>query len=244
MYFNYKKTFSVVLMAVCDARYRFTLFEVGAYGSDSDGGILSRSFLGKALYEDTLNLPKGTARLPGSDKETSCYFVADGAFQMSTNVMRPYPGRFLDEQKRIFNYRLSRARRTIENTFGILSARWRIFQRSIHAGPEVVDKFVIAAMCLHNFLKTLNDKKTPQQQQYCPPQFTDRETSEGNIIEGEWRLQSQSDFIRPIGNCGAHRATRDAYIMRHILSSYFMTPAGEVPWQYEYIHRGQHRDVT
>lgn len=136
MYFNYKKTFRVVLMAVCDARYRFTLFEVDAYGSDSDGGILSRSVLGKALYEDTLNLPKGTARLPGSDKETSCYFVADGAFHMSTNVMRPYPGRFLDEQKRIFNYRLSRARRTIENTFGILSARWRIFQRSIHAGQR------------------------------------------------------------------------------------------------------------
>ncbi|KYN03443.1 hypothetical protein ALC62_05712, partial [Cyphomyrmex costatus] len=122
MHFNYKKTFSLVLMAACDARYRFTLFDVGAYGSDSDGGILSTSTFRKALYE---------ARLPGSDQETSCYFVADEAFQMSTNIMRSYPGRFLNDQKRIFNYRLSRARRTIENTFGILSARWRIFLRSI-----------------------------------------------------------------------------------------------------------------
>lgn len=40
-------------MAVCDARYQFTLFDVGAYGSDSDGGILSRSTFGKALYEGT-----------------------------------------------------------------------------------------------------------------------------------------------------------------------------------------------
>lgn len=120
-YFNYKKTFSIVLMAVCDARYRFMLFDVGAYGSD--GGILSRSTFGKALYEGTLNLPKGTARLPGSDKETPCYFVGDEAFQMSINLMRPYPGRTLNDQKKVFNYRMSRARRTIENIFGILAAR-------------------------------------------------------------------------------------------------------------------------
>lgn len=184
-YFNYKKTFSIVLMAVCDARYQFTLFDVGAYGSDSDGGILSRSTFGKALYEGTLNLPKGRARLPGSDKETPCYFVGDEAFQMSINIMRPYPGRTLNDQRRIFNYRLSRARRTIENTFGILAARWRILRRPIIAGPEVVDKFVVAAMCLHNFLKAKNDETTPQQQRYCPSQFVDREI-EGQVIEGEW----------------------------------------------------------
>jgi len=215
-YFNYKKTFSLVLMAVCDAKYRFTLFDMGAYGSDSDGGILSRSAFGKALYGGTLNIPRGTARLPGSYKETPCYFVGDEAFQMSTNVIRPYPGRFLDERKRIFNYRLSRARRTIENTFGILSARWRIFRRSICAGPEVVDKFVLAAICLHNFLKTKNDEKTPQQQQYCPPLFIDRETSEGEIIEGEWRQQLQSDNIRPM-EIAEHIELRKMHIQCGIL---------------------------
>lgn len=79
IYFNYKKTFSIVLMATCDAKYKFTLFDVRAYGSDSDGGILSRSAFGKALNENTLNLPRGTARLPGSDKETPYYFVGDEA---------------------------------------------------------------------------------------------------------------------------------------------------------------------
>ncbi|XP_011050048.1 PREDICTED: uncharacterized protein LOC105143422 isoform X1 [Acromyrmex echinatior] len=51
MYFNYKKTLSLVLMAACNARYRFMLFDVDAYGSDSEGGILSRSTFGKALYK-------------------------------------------------------------------------------------------------------------------------------------------------------------------------------------------------
>ncbi|KAL6416941.1 hypothetical protein ACFW04_014772 [Cataglyphis niger] len=133
------QTFILVLMVACDAQYKFTLFDVGAYGNESDSGILSRSNFGQALYGGTLNIPRSTARLPRSDKEVSYYFVGDEAFQMSTNLMRPYPGRSLNEQKSIFNYRRSRARRMIENTFGIFAAMWRIFRRIIYANPDIAD---------------------------------------------------------------------------------------------------------
>ena len=49
--------------------------------------------------------------------------VGDEAFPLKLLLMRPYPGRSLDsDKKRVYNYRLCRARRTIENAFGIATA--------------------------------------------------------------------------------------------------------------------------
>lgn len=45
-YFNYKKTFSVVLLELVDADYRFIAMDIGSYGKNSDGGIFSNSKLG------------------------------------------------------------------------------------------------------------------------------------------------------------------------------------------------------
>jgi len=47
VYFNYKKTFFFILLALVDANYNFIMIDVGSFGRSSDGGILSHSALGK-----------------------------------------------------------------------------------------------------------------------------------------------------------------------------------------------------
>lgn len=72
LYFNYKKTFSVVLLALVDANYRFIWVDVGSYGKNSDSGFFFYFKLCKHLDEEQLNVPEDAA-LPGTDVLAPCY---------------------------------------------------------------------------------------------------------------------------------------------------------------------------
>uniref|UniRef100_A0A3P9HJ23 DDE Tnp4 domain-containing protein n=1 Tax=Oryzias latipes TaxID=8090 RepID=A0A3P9HJ23_ORYLA len=89
LYFNYKGTFSVVLLAVVDADYRFLVVDVGSYGSNSDGGIFANSVLGKALRDGTLNVPP-PSELPGAPElgKVNHVIVADEAFPLKPYLLR------------------------------------------------------------------------------------------------------------------------------------------------------------
>lgn len=234
-YFNYKKTFSIVLLAVCDANYKFTLVHVGETGSNNDAGIFSNSSIAQLLKAGQLGLPKGTAQLPGSEIRTPCFFVGDEAFPLSPRMMRPYSGRGLTPDCRIFNYRLSRARRTIENAFGILSSRWRIFRRPIALCPEFVDDIILATICLHNFLKTRDEEVAPARRLYCPPNFVDAEDRQEVVRPGMWR-DCEGPRLPDLPHAPQHLAHESGMSIRRKLTEYLQTPQGEVPWQNEYIH--------
>ncbi|KAJ8417412.1 hypothetical protein AAFF_G00286390 [Aldrovandia affinis] len=137
-----------------DARYRFRVVDVGAYGRRSDGGTLASSKFGKALQNGRLDLPED--RLLPEAEHLGCQphvFVADEAFPLQRHLMRPFPGSNLSRRNRVFNYRLSRARMIVENTFGILSAQWRMYRRVIGTSPGNVEKCVKATCVLHNFMR-------------------------------------------------------------------------------------------
>ncbi|VEN49127.1 unnamed protein product [Callosobruchus maculatus] len=79
---------------------------------------------------------------------------ADEAFALTNRIMKPYSG--MHEKgtcQRKFNYRLSRARRVVENAFGILSAVFRVLRKPILLEPEKARYIVMTTVCLHNFLR-------------------------------------------------------------------------------------------
>ena len=115
-YFNYKGHFSMVLLAICDARYRVIYANFGNYGADSDVRIFGRSDFLRLLEAGALNLPADAA-LPNSERVLPYFFVADAAFPLSQNLMKPVPGNGLTVEERRYNYRF--VQRNIVKLFAI-----------------------------------------------------------------------------------------------------------------------------
>lgn len=140
-------------MAVVDAKYSYTMFDVGAYGKDSDAGVFANSSIYQGIRNGTINLPNDK-ELPNDTVKAPFVFVGDEAFPLRTFLMRPYPWRQAqnNNQARNFNYRLSRARMTVECTFGITAARFRILLKSIETEEANAVHIVKAVCLLHNII--------------------------------------------------------------------------------------------
>lgn len=147
MFYNYKGYYSLVLLAVADANYNFVFVDVGAYGKDCDSSVFKETSLWNKMQENTLNLPAPRV-LPGMEEELPYVLVGDEAFALHNNLLRPFGGRELHNTKRIFNYRLSRARRFVECAFGILSNKWRIFHRPLNVSTDFATDIVKACCVL------------------------------------------------------------------------------------------------
>lgn len=209
-FYNYKGQHSIVLLALVDANYNFLYINVGVNGRISDGGVYWESDLSKAIKRNMLNLPKDKP-LPGRNLPVPHVIVADGAFPLTRHILKPYPMKGITREKRIFNYRLSRARRMVESTFGILANRFRILLNVIPLCPDKV-KIVTQACCvLHNFL-TRESKL----------QYVDQNPSEINTL---------SNFVYGLtAPRQSRRPTAEAIHIREEFTQ-FVNGCGAVPWQ-------------
>ena len=68
LFYNYKSYFSIVLLAVASADYRFVMVDIGAYGSSNDSGDLNNTALFKCLKKKKLGIPP-SKQLPNDTKE-------------------------------------------------------------------------------------------------------------------------------------------------------------------------------
>lgn len=217
-YFNYKGGFSIVLMAVVDANYKYIMIDVGSYGGNSDGGVFANCAFGKSWlsHDKNLELPE-SQNLPSTYISFPVVLVADEAFPLKENLLRPFPGKNLTERQRIFNYRLSRARRVSENAFGITAHTWRILLKRIEVNVKFATVITVACCTLHNFLITETTESQNSSNYTSTAQFS-REKAGNNTTSGL--------YARP---------NRKALDVHNAYADWFVSPAGEVPWQFEAI---------
>ena len=221
LYYNYKGSHSIVLMAVADAAYKFVYCNFGCNGRVADGGVFANCSLSSSLEAGTMGLPNPKP-LPGREENTPYVFVADDAFALKSFMMKPYPHKNQPALNRIFNYRLSRARRVVENAFGILANRFRILRGPMSLSPNGVTKVVSALCVLHNFL--LNETTF-----YVD--VADREDGNRRTQPGTWREEGMpKESLLPLAPPVGHNYAASAKSVRDEFKIYFASSEGEVEW--------------
>ena len=88
-------------------------------------------------------------------------FAADDKFPLQRHVMKPHPStQARGSEKRIYNYRLSRTRKIVENAFGILSAVFCVLRKHLLLQPHKASLVTMICVHLHNYLMKRKDRWT------------------------------------------------------------------------------------
>ncbi|XP_046863169.1 putative nuclease HARBI1 [Xenia sp. Carnegie-2017] len=224
-YFNYKKYSSIVLLAIADAKARFVSFDLGAPGSMSDGGIFKHDFLECICKSNVFLMPSKLGKRPNN---VPYFLLGDEAFALNVNLMKPYPHRSAMGDEKVFNYRLSRARRIVENAFGILCARFRVLLKTLELNVENVIEVIRACLALHNYLISRNDTN------YAPAGYLYDEDENCIVMHGAWR--KEVDNTCTITDLCSHPSERSSTLqaraVRDDMKDYFFEE-GAVPFQWK-----------
>ncbi|XP_057305435.1 uncharacterized protein LOC130642367 [Hydractinia symbiolongicarpus] len=200
-------------------------------GRLSDGGVFRRCEFFRGLSKNSIDLPE-RRKLPNisgiddsflnpeCDQPLLPYvLVADDAFPLTEYCMKPYAQKGLTESKRIFNYRLSRARRTSENAFGILVKRFHCLIAKLNVLPESAVKVTLATCALHNMLCTMS------MQTYT--------NAEGPEIKDN--IFNNLSSLSPMEGTKSRNFSTRAENMRNSFSDYFQG-LGQVHWQWNQVY--------
>ena len=166
--------------------------------------------MGKIFDRNQTGVPDSEL-IEGTNYELPYFLVGDEIFPLQNWLMRPYSGKALiNDQQKIFNYRL--------------------FQTPINATHEKVEKIILAAVALHNYLRQRDNAN------YTHVGFVDSEDDSGEITEGQWRSKIDENNLKPVNRVRNSRYTNTALQTREELSKFLMNE-GSVSCQLKYIKR-------
>ena len=98
--------------------------------------------------------------------------------------------------------------------------------------PENVEKIVMAACSLHNFLRSKSDARNV----YTPLGIADIEDMHTHdILPGQWRLQLNPEGLVPLAQQGSNRCTSTAKEIQKEFCEYFNSREGQVEWQWDKV---------
>jgi hypothetical protein len=193
---------------VCDAGYSFTFVDIGAYGKNSGSCIFRRSVLRNKLSGNEFNIPDHRSVTGGSDNILPYVSVDGEAFCLSTHIIRPYSGKNLSTERRLYDSRHSGPRSFIECTVGILTNKWRIFHRPFNMSIDFAQNIVKAHVILHNFVRKRDG-------------FRFEDTFNYKGLQDTVRLEASITGQTPLEICDKFPE--------------YLTGAGDVPWQHDRV---------
>lgn len=195
-YVNRKGRHSIIMQAVVDCYYLFRDIVVGWPGSVHDARVLSNSGIFKKANANELFLGVQSKQI--GDLYIPPLIVGDPAYPLLSWLMKPYPENVNTPRiERVFNYKLSRARMTAENTFGRWKGRFIRFTKKVDMQASSLCTIVAASCILHNICEVQNNEFLPH-----------------------WELEQAQEepAVVPINNENA----RDAVDIRGCLAEYFV----------------------
>ena len=148
-YFNFqnKGFYSIVLMALVDAKYRFIWTSIGAPGNTHDSTYFQSTDLWGKICAGEI-IPSISPILDAI--EIPPLILGDGAFSMRSWIIEPHGEAVLTEERRYFNFRHSRARLVTEGAFELLKSRFRVLHRRCESNKETVKLMGLACVVLQN----------------------------------------------------------------------------------------------
>ena len=221
LYYNYKGFFSIVLLALVDGNYKFLWVDVGSNGAASDAQVFNSGELKEMIQEGLLNIPPPDLLPEEPFPDVPYFFIGDDAFALKTWMMKPYSKRDMTMEEFAFNYRLSRARRIVENAFGILSNRFGCLMRTQRVTPQTATDITLACCILHNLLRDVAP---------IPRGLVDEEDADHNLVPGSFREHQLTPAGVP-GDSGRNTGSTVAKIQRDFLKDYYNSDVGKVEWQ-------------
>ncbi|OXU21764.1 hypothetical protein TSAR_011395 [Trichomalopsis sarcophagae] len=163
LFYNFKNFHSIVLMACCDSKKSFIWANIGDYGSCNDASVFAESDFGHALLNNQIQLPPSQP-LPNTQIQSPYVLIGDGGFPLKDYLMKPFlRNDNITMPHRVFNYRLSHARRIVESAFGEVTERWILTEIPLEH-TEYVNSYVTILFLLLGLFhgSGQESKKEPQ----------------------------------------------------------------------------------